>query len=308
MIKEYKYDDTVWIDVALPRTKEAKQLMQDYNISAIVADCILSPSDKPKIEFFDDHIYMILHFPAISHDNTGKTRNKEIDFIIGKNYLITVRYEELKSVLKFAKEFEIACSLHKHKKGEKKQNGGTIFFHIISEFYRSFMEKLDYLDISLLKIESEIFSGKEKEMVQKLSDASRYIMGFENTLENHRDTLQTFEKESVKFFGKEFEQNAFSIMLGFNRVDRVVSNKRRFLTELRETNNSLLSTKQNEITKTLTVVAFITLPLTLISSIFGLNTNNVPLVAREDGFWVILGLMGAVTLLTYLFFVYKKWL
>jgi magnesium transporter len=80
------------------------------------------------------------------------------------------------------------------------------------------------------------------------------------------------------------------------------------LHELRETNNSLLSTKQNEVMKILTIMAFITFPLSLFASIFGMNTVYLPIVGNQYDFWIITGGMVIATVAFFTFFKKKKWL
>jgi magnesium transporter len=70
----------------------------------------------------------------------------------------------------------------------------------------------------------------------------------------------------------------------------------------------MLTTRQNEIIKNLTIMAFITFPLTLLSSMFGMNTTSSPILGHPADFWIIVGIMlsGGVGFFT--FFKYKRWL
>ncbi|MEK9185922.1 MAG: CorA family divalent cation transporter, partial [Patescibacteria group bacterium] len=77
--------------------------------------------------------------------------------------------------------------------------------------------------------------------------------------------------------------------------------------ELRETNNSLLSTKQNETMKMLTIIAFVTLPASLIASIFNMSTS-LPLVGQPYDFEIVVTMMIFASACTFLLFKYKKWL
>ena len=80
------------------------------------------------------------------------------------------------------------------------------------------------------------------------------------------------------------------------------------LDELRETNNSILTTKQNEIMKTLTILAFIVVPLATLSQIFGMNVTHTPLVGLPYDFWIIIGIMLGLALAMFGYFKYKKWI
>ena len=78
--------------------------------------------------------------------------------------------------------------------------------------------------------------------------------------------------------------------------------------ELRETNNSLLATKQNEIMKVITIMAFSTFPLALIADIFGMGAVATPLLGHPFDFWIILGFMGIVGLAFLAYFHRRGWL
>ena len=109
-------------------------------------------------------------------------------------------------------------------------------------------------------------------------------------------------------FGADFTHSYEGVMRTFKQVQSQILFLTEIVTELRETNNSLVSTKQNEIMKVLTIMAFITFPLSLIASIFGMNTIDIPLVGQDGDFVIIMGIMGVSTLCMFAFFKYKKWI
>jgi Mg2+ and Co2+ transporter CorA len=80
------------------------------------------------------------------------------------------------------------------------------------------------------------------------------------------------------------------------------------LHELRETNNSLVSTKQNEVMLVLTLTAFVTFPLSLMASLFGMGALHTPIIGQPFDFWIILTIMGIASLAMFGYFHYKKWL
>jgi len=60
--------------------------------------------------------------------------------------------------------------------------------------------------------------------------------------------------------------------------------------------------------KVLTILAFITFPLVLLSSVFGMNTISTPIVGIKGDFWIIIGVMLAATFSMFVYFRKKKWL
>ena len=81
-----------------------------------------------------------------------------------------------------------------------------------------------------------------------------------------------------------------------------------FLHELRETNNSLLTTKQNETMKRFTILAFTIFPLTLVAALFSMDTKYEPIVGSPYDWYTIVGIMVVAVIIMYWYFKRKEWL
>jgi len=304
MITRHTHKNLVWIDLENPDSGEVRQLMEEYNLDPLVAEELLTPTLKPRVDPHPDFIYLILHFPASKHTH-GESANQEVDFIIGKNFLITTRYDTIDPLHKFSKVFEVNTILGR---GDMGDHAGFIFFHMIRKLYKSVEHELEYIHDAAGDIEDRIFSGKEKEMVVDISRVNRELLNFKRSLSSHREVLESFEIAGRSFFGHGFEYHLKAITGEYFRVENQIDRLLDFVSELRETNNAIVSTKQNEIMKLLTIMAFITFPLSLMASIFGMNTKILPIVGHRYDFWIIIGMMGVATVLFFSFFKYKKWL
>jgi magnesium transporter len=93
----------------------------------------------------------------------------------------------------------------------------------------------------------------------------------------------------------------------YYKISKVLENVTEVLRELRETNNSLLSTKQNEIMKTLTIFTFFALPFTIITGFFQMNTKYTPIVNENYGWAVIIGIEILVMIIVFMIAKRKKW-
>jgi magnesium transporter len=93
----------------------------------------------------------------------------------------------------------------------------------------------------------------------------------------------------------------------YDRIANALENNIAILDELRKTNDSLLNTKMNDVMKTLTVMAFITFPLSLVGTLFGMNISAMPFVNSPYAFWIVLSIMLVVAFILMAFFKFKKW-
>lgn len=303
MISRYKYHDLTWVDMERPTHEEVRGIMDEFDIHPIVADELLTPSLRPKIDLHENFIYLILHFPAIRHTHTSPSQ--EVDFIIGKKFLITVRYELLDPMHKFSKVFEVNSILDRSDIGE---HAGFLFFYMMRKIYSSLGHELSMIGESLKDIEEHIFKGEEREMVVRLSVIHRDILGFHRALRMHRGVLQSLGNACEKFFGSAFLHYSENIMGEYLKVEELLQDQKETLSDLRSTNDSLLSTKTNEIMKVLTATTFLMLPATLIGQLFGMNTENTPLIGVRYDFYIIIFIMFVIAFSTLLYFKRKRWI
>jgi magnesium transporter len=77
---------------------------------------------------------------------------------------------------------------------------------------------------------------------------------------------------------------------------------------LSDTNDSLTNTRTNDVIKALTILSVIMLPMTLLSSVYGMNFDLIPLSSHPYGFWITIGLMVIIALGMVAFFKLRRWI
>ncbi|MEK7505088.1 MAG: magnesium transporter CorA family protein [Patescibacteria group bacterium] len=311
MLRKFKYQDITWIDLEAPTKEEIEVLAKDFNLHALVAGELRSPSARSKVDVYQDYFYLILHFPLCQICRVPGVADQqdygtqEVDFVIGHNFLITTHYEAIDPLHELSKIFELEATWERSKNG--KIHPGIIFFKILKELYRSLETGLDYINDRLKKAEGRIFSGEEKPMVKVLSEINRDLLDCRWALKSHREVLGSLELSGEEFFGEKFRYYLRSILGQYEKIWQMIESNRETFQDLRETNESLLSIKTNETMKTLTVVAFIFFPLTLIGQIFGMNTH-LPFVGGPYDFYIVVVIMIAVLAVMWQIAKNKRWL
>ena len=142
-----------------------------------------------------------------------------------------------------------------------------------------------------------------------LSFLSRELIDFKQTAHSHEDIWAELSgyTEKGNIFGAEFSSYVQDIKDESDFINDTIVNSRELLADLRETNDALLNTKQNEIITVLTLVSFIFYPLTFIASVFTIPGINVPLTQSRYGWWVIDGIMLLVAIAIAMYFKRRGW-
>jgi magnesium transporter len=304
MISTYKYNNETWVDIDNGTPEEIHSVMNIYGIHPLVAKDLTSSTPKPRVEFHGEYIYCIMHFPAWKHTHSDE-RNQEVDFIIGKNILITARYDTIDALHKFGKTLEVKEILEK-KHGYKPTR--PIFVSMLHELYSSLFEEFDYIEDVTEDITKQIFKGNEKKMVMSISDVTRTLLDFKKVTDQHHEILEILRREGRQMFGEEFSREIDSVIYEYLKINTTIRSDLDTLHDLRDTNNSLLTSKQNETVRQLTVVSFVILPLNLIAFIFSMRAENMPLIHHPYSFWIILGIMLTSALIALVYASHRKWL
>lgn len=299
MLTRYKERDLTWVDMVAPTPAEVRALMQEFDLAPHIAQELLSTSYKSKVERAGEMAYVILHFPTLRSGHTRRPE-QEIDFIIGKKFLITARYENIDPLHAFAKAFEVGTLLGR----THAAHGGHLFAGMVQNLYRSLSEECDLVRARLEEIETRIFRGDERRMVFELSRVARALYDFSRALGPHKEMLSSLEPAARQLWGAEFGHYLSEVEGTRARVEHELKSLHDSLRELRITNDSLLNTKQNDIMKTLTVLNFIFLPITFVAALFAMDTHNNP----TENFWLILAGMCIITVACLVFFRHKDWI
>ena len=134
------------------------------------------------------------------------------------------------------------------------------------------------------------------------------IIDFWKIIEPQRAIFEYLKTFGIKFFGQEFQHHFASLLRAYRKTETALKNSKEAIESLEETNHILLNLKMNEIIKILTIFSVILLPLTLLASIWGMNTNFLPFNKTIVDFWVIMVLMVITSAVMIIYFKFKKWL
>ncbi|MCX6753312.1 MAG: hypothetical protein NTW62_03160 [Candidatus Nomurabacteria bacterium] len=305
MISKYTFNGIDWIDLQSPTAEEVASLVDEYSIAPMVAEEFITETVRSKVDLYNNLIYLVLHFP-IDHMKKDGRSEQEIDFVVGKKFLITIHYELVNPLHEFFKKFEVRALLNKEDKNLKEDHAGYLFYHIIKELYKNVAKDLEALHPELKKIEMGIFEGRERETVRIISDVNRKLLNFKQAMRYHYEALKSFESAGKKFFEPEFAFQLEAIIGEYNKIKSVMDSNKEIIVDLRETNDSLLANKTNDTMKILTIITFLISPVSVISSIFMMNTDFV-LIHGMGQFYIILGSMLLTSIAVFVFFKVKKW-
>lgn len=302
MILRNCQNNITWLDVVSPTQNEIHELIDECSIPREYATDLTTMTPKTEVFSQKNFLKITLDFPIVKR--TDINHPHEVKFIVTKTHFITIRFEDFEAIHRFGKEYEVLCLT----KGKQKALPETLFITLLTHLYEAMYVKLDYLESRLKDIEEEIFNQHEEAMVFELSNVSRRLIAFKQTIDAHDDALLKLGLAVKTAFAKDHKSSVEAIVHQYKVIEHRLVALTSTFNDLRQTNDSLLETKQNKIMKVLTIISFITFPLMLFSSMFGMNTENTPIVGNVIDFWIIVMIMIVVSLILLLYFKFKRWI
>lgn len=293
-----------WIDIINPNQDDIRYLRENFSFHPLFLEDLTRPEHHPRLERHDGYLYMVLHYPVYFH-GLRETRAREVDFIAMQEILITSHYG---SILPLRALLD-ACNLYEEsRKTYMGQSAGHLLYHLLGGFWKNCLKKLDQIDMRIDEIEKNMFGGKEREMVKEISLVKTDIINFWRILEPQGRIMEAFVKEGTAFWGQEIEYQFEDIANAYAQAWNTLKMHRETILALEDTNQSLLTTKSTEIIRVLTVFSVILLPLTLLASLWGMNTSYLPFQGNPVDFWIIFSLMATTTFGMVAYFKRKGWI
>ena len=302
-LTELHGEGLTWVHLDTPTHAEAAALAERFGWHELDLEDVLSKRQRPKVDDYPDYLFTVLHFPA--YDKAVQRLNAaELDIFLGPDYLVTLPNVELLPVTRlFSRCYE---------DGELRRDlfskgSGRLLYEVLDDLFDYCFPILDKIAYKLDSIEDDIDERHSEEIVGDISKAKQEIISYRKIIKPQRPALRLLERRIERFLPENLELYFDDLVDASERIWDLLDNYKEVVEALEDTNESLISHRQNDVLRILTVFSVVLLPLTLISGIFGMNVL-FPGEHTREAFWIIVGLMVAVIVSMVAFFKYKRWL
>ncbi len=294
-----------WIHLDAPTPAQASALAERFGWHPLDVEDVLSKRQRPKIDEYAEEGYLfgVLHFPV--YDRTVQRLNAaEIDVFIGPDYLVTFPMVELLPVTRLFRRCEEDEAFREQLFAK---GSGRLLYELLDDLFDYCFPILDKIGYKLDALEDDVFEGRSEEVVRDISNVKQEIISYRKIIKPERATLRLLERHVERFLPEELELYFDDIVDAAERIWDILDNYKEVVEALEDTNESVISHRQNDVLRILTVFSVVLLPLTLITGFFGMNLD-FPGFGTVWAFWTVFGVM-CVTLVGLLaFFRFKRWL
>ena len=292
----------VWIDVCDIDDNDIDLLTTVFNLHPLTVEDFIMPNARPKLEEFSDYLFLVMFtMESANNQQKGKVRIGELDCCLGKNFLVTFHSEQFASVC--------TCKDRIRKQSPMIMHGADmLLYSILDQCIDNYFPVINEFDATVDKMSDELFTNPDQNTLKKIYTLKNDVMSLKRTIGPQADVISMFSRGTFKFVSAAnsiYFRNVYDNLI---RLNDIVGTSRDIITGAMEAYVSIVSNRLNEIMKTLTVIATIVMPLTLIASIYGMNFKHMPELEHKFGYPAVILFMFVATVLMVIYFRRRKWL
>lgn len=292
-------DSTFWIDFEAPNEDESYLLYSDFKFHPLIIEDAIDVS-YPKLEVFKNYLFMVFRTTDyITEDELG---SREIDFFLGKNYIVSYHKEKFPSLDVLAKK----CL----RDDRILSRGADYIFHaLVDNLVDNYVSTLKLIAKTIDTYEAEVFSGNpDRALLKRTFELKEDIAVLKRNALAQRDIMWRFSRGEYQLTSPDLLIYFRDIYDHLSHVNDMADHFRDLLSSVMEAYFSVSSDKTNRIMKTLTLFTAMLLPLSVITGIYGMNFKNMPELELEFGYYLTLLVMFIVMGITFMVFKLKDWL
>lgn len=293
-----------WIDVQGPTKKDIEFIRKQHKFHPIILDELLHTSARSRVEPYTNYLFLTYHLPIYDR-NIKSSRKGEVDFLITKDKIISVHYEDLEPLNNFWRRLNNDKNFKDRALGE---NTGRNIYYLIEEILSFSERQLRHIEESVTALSGELFQNKEAQLLQRISYLKRDIFDYSIISEPQKILLESLRDVGAKFWGEPMRIYLSDLAGDHLKIMQHLDNFKEIVGALEGTNSQLLNAKTNAVMQRFTVLAFLTFPLVLLTSLFNVQIIDSLIGSNPIIFGISFILVLIVTILLLILFRKKGWL
>lgn len=295
-----------WIHFENPKKSELLEIWEEYNLHEIIIDDIVEYWVQDKIDTYDNHIFMIFHFPKYDEKQKRYISN-EFSVIFWKNFIITITSHKTNHIEKIKEEY-IAETKDLDDPEKYKISPYYILYKIIDVMFDKTLKLLNSNNKDIMYLEEEIFSNKwlNKKLLEELMIKRRNLVFLKHLFIPQNELITELQKTIEKFYEWRLDLYFEDLLYKLDKIENQINILTKNVSSLSEIYNSLMNIKLNSIIQTLTVLTIIIWTWTLIAWIYWMNID-LPIQNSPYAFHIITWIMIIISLILFVIFKKKGW-
>lgn len=300
----------LWVDLENPTPEETKYVLEDvFHFHPLSIEDAVMVSTGPKVEEYtpkeDDkftpYLFMVIHAVDYSRKD-GVFATSELNFFLGKNFLVTYHEVPLRSVSS-TEEQAVKSNVHIARAPDR------VAYTLLDSIVDNYKPALDELSLEVAELEQLALQRPTKGILNKIIQIKKEVVHLRQIIGPQREVLARFARGEFKLIRAHLVPYYRDVYDALFQISELAQSYADSLTGILQVYLNMSSNQTSEVVKLLTMITVITTPVMIVGTWYGMNyTEQIPEFKSVYGYYWALGLTVLSTAATIWWMKRKKWM
>ncbi len=299
----------LWVDLESPTPEESKYVLEEvFHFHPLsIEDCVTA-SPSPKVDeyspkegdWFTPYLFMVIHAVDYSRKD-GVFATSELNFFLGKNFLVTYHDGPLRSISQ-TEERAVKAITNIGRAPDR------VAHTLLDSIVDNYKPALDELSLEIADLEQQALQHPSHHILNKIIQVKREVLHLRQIIGPQREVLARFARGEFKLIRAHlvpYYRDVYDALFHISELAQAYTDT---LTGILQVYLNMSSNRTSEVVKLLTMITVITTPMMLIGTWYGMNFKHMPEVDWRHGYTSAIIITVVSTLATWWYFRRKKWL
>ena len=270
-VEEINGKNFVWIDLQNPDRENVENLASKYKFNTLNVEDCLTKFELPKLDAYNDHMFLILHFPPLVARQAIPKHN-QLSIFVGKDFLITVHQGNLKPLVDLVKTCK--TGIDPERRDRLMSSSTAVLLHeIIDVLVDDLLHTLRRVMANLDDIEDDVFD-ESKSVAKNIHVLRREITVLRRIASPLKRIVLGAAKNIASYSPEEDLTLYFDDVI--DHIDKAIDTleESKETMEIYKDTDFVLSTeKASKVLAVLTIIFTLAIPATVIGTFYGMNVS-----------------------------------
>jgi magnesium transporter len=272
-----KRDEYFWLDLSDPRDADAAALSEVFSFHPLAIEDTLKRGQRPKLDDFGEYMFLVYH-AAAGGEGESRVELEEVHAFLSGGYVVTIH----------AGRSAALEEVRRHLEAQPPRSEQFVVYRILDALTDTFFPVLEALDDRMEALDEQIFDRPDPSQLEEITALRRELVSLRRVVTPQRDLLARTIEDILEIPGLQVDSREYfrDVYDHAIRISDQIDSYRDLLAGSRDAYLSVVSNRLNQITKQLTLVATVFLPLSFLVGFFGQNFKWLVVnIDTEAAFW-----------------------
>lgn len=291
-----------WVDVdGVHQVETIRKLGECFGLHPLVAEDIVNPDQRPKIEDYGDYLYIVLKM--LYRDEGRWVRSEQVSIVLGRSFVLSFHEGRSGDVFRPIRE------RIKSEKGRLRKMGADFLVHaLLDAIVDNYFVVMEDAGEQIEGLEDHLVAGPSQATLKALHTHKRKLIFLRRSVWPLREVLASLERGDSVLVGDAARTYLRDVYDHTIQVIETIEAYRDIMAGMLDVYLTGINNRLNEVMKVLTVITTIFMPLSFVAGIYGMNFRHMPELELRWGYPAVIAGLVLIAGLMLVYFRRKKWL